>query len=381
LLRRGAQAVLDRAGELCGEFDLEPAHREALEVLVESLNEAPLRAAGHKLAATEVLRSVVAHVGVRAARGDLGTCSAAAPVVVTGLPRSGTTYMHQALAEFGRAVRFYEAMDPLVAVNEKGGDAAARERARDGARRRIARQQHLAPQLESIHPLRVEDPEECGVLLQHSLISAQWLTLFELERYREWWLGADQGPAYRFLRDALDVLAGGEATRWVLKFPAHLGALGAAGDTWPGATVVWVHRNPVRCVASWASLVQAVRSIGDRSGTDGSDGVALGREWLDFWSQMWDRARQVEVEEHHELQIIHVRFEDLVGDPRRVVAEVAEAAGLPGDGGNRDGVVERAVAAAEAGRNFGHRYDSGGFGLGEADLARFTGWSALLPPG
>ncbi len=61
----------------------------------------------------------------------------------------------------------------------------------------------------------------------------------------------------------------------MLKSPGHLWALDALLAEYPDARIVQTHRDPLRVVASLASLVALLRSMA----SDAIDRHAIGREW------------------------------------------------------------------------------------------------------
>ena len=52
--------------------------------------------------------------------------------------------------------------------------------------------------------------------------------------------------------------------RWVLKTPQHLENLGPLLRTFPDATIVWCHRDPVTVVASFCSLIEHGMAVSTR---------------------------------------------------------------------------------------------------------------------
>ncbi len=75
-------------------------------------------------------------------------------------------------------------------------------------------------------------------------------------RSRDYYLDHYQTPHYAYLKTVLQILQWcrpGE--RWVLKSPQHLEQLGPLLTTFPDATVVVTHRDPVAVVQSAATMM------------------------------------------------------------------------------------------------------------------------------
>ena len=74
--------------------------------------------------------------------------------------------------------------------------------------------------------------------------------------WRDDYLARDQRPSYAYLRRILQVLQwlrGG--TRWVLKSPQHLEQFPVLVETFPDATFVVTHRDPVSVTASMVTML------------------------------------------------------------------------------------------------------------------------------
>jgi hypothetical protein len=184
-----------------------------------------------------------------------------APVFVTGLPRTGTTLLHNLLAldPANRVLRFWEALHPLPPDPERGtSEASLVARAEQWLERLYV----LAPGFRAIHGASARGPEECDALLQNSFASQHFDDMFRAVAYSAWLNAAPLTDEYGYYARQLGVLTGEEdaGRRWVLKSPSHLGYLDTLLGTFPGAVVVHCHRRPSEAVASYASLVQAVRA-------------------------------------------------------------------------------------------------------------------------
>jgi hypothetical protein len=91
------------------------------------------------------------------------------PIFITGLPRSGTTFLHRVLAEdpANRVPRVWELIHPYP--------AARSGRSSDDRQRRVARQlrmfELLAPEFRSLHPINAGSPQECSEINAHIFAS------------------------------------------------------------------------------------------------------------------------------------------------------------------------------------------------------------------
>jgi hypothetical protein len=246
------------------------------------------------------------------------------PIFITGLPRSGTTFLHQLLAadDANRAPRVWQLIHPYP---DPGADPT-----RDRRQRRVARQLRmfgiLAPEFRAMHPISADSPQECSEIPAHIFMSLRFDTTYAVPDYRDWLDRTGHLAAYRFHKRFLQHLqhqAGGEG-RWVLKCPDHIFALDAIRAVYPDARLVFVHRDPVRVLLSVARLTEVLR----RPFTKRIDRVALGSQELERWSlgaELMVRAADADAFAD---PIAHVNYRDLVSDPLTAVERLYHHFGL-----------------------------------------------------
>jgi hypothetical protein len=179
----------------------------------------------------------------------------------------------------------------------------------------------LLPDLQAVHWEAGDGPTECSALLGQSFRSLDWLRLFHVPGYVDWYLSCDLSPAYELHRTALQLLQSAASGRWALKEPGHLLGLDALLDAYPDARLVMTHRDPRSTVASSVSLSRASQPNGLTRHLDTTD--YWGRLWLRTLGAMVDsmmtfRARRPDVE------IFDVAYERLVADPVGSVAAIYE---------------------------------------------------------
>jgi Sulfotransferase family len=147
------------------------------------------------------------------------------PIFIVGLPRSGTTFLQQLLAQNPamRVTPFWEELNPLPDHDpaiRPPDDAPLIER----GRRNIEGLQQHAPGLLEMHQLAVEQPEEEIYLLGPAFASMVYEWVYVLPGFAKWYAQADHTEGYRFFRRILQTLQwmrGGTVAR----FLAPLGLL------------------------------------------------------------------------------------------------------------------------------------------------------------
>src|SRR6185369_8588469 len=149
-----------------------------------------------------------------------------APIVIVGLPRTGTTLLHRTIASDARmhAARWWECRHPAPLGDDTPSDDPRVARAEAEVRAML----EAVPALASMHPLEARAPDEEILLLEHSFYSTTPEGTANVASYGAWLARQDQRPAYRYLRRLLQLIqwqkrrAGIRAERWVLKTPHHL---------------------------------------------------------------------------------------------------------------------------------------------------------------
>lgn len=286
-------------------------------------------------------------------------------VVVTGLPRTGTTMLHNLLAldPSSRALRFFEALRPVAAARA----AVPADVVRAEAQRWLDAFYAMVPGFRAIHAATPDGPEECDALLQNSFASHHFDDMFDAREYSRWLAGASLDREYRHYALQLRVLAGPSPSgrRWALKSPGHLGHLDALLDALPGPTVVICHRDPQEAVASYASLVHTLRT----AYSDSVSPAVVGRQALSRAATAMQRAMAARTRAGA-AAFVDVSYRALVADPVQTVRHVYRGLGRPLVPGVED-AVRRWAVANPAHRHGPHDYDLGRFGLtaGEVDTA------------
>jgi hypothetical protein len=247
------------------------------------------------------------------------------PIFVTGLPRSGTTFLHNLLIEDpGNAVpRCWQTIHPGIA-----GDAAGEARSIRQVNRQLRMFRCLAPDFAAMHPITATAPQECSEITAHVFASLRFDTTHHVPSYRAWLDNTGHREAYRFHHRFLQHLAAcGEARRrWVLKCPDHVFALDAIREVYPDARFVFVHRDPMRVLASVARLTEVLRQPFTRH----LDRATVGRQVCDRWADGAERVVAA-CKTLPEDRVLHIRYRELTEDPVGTVARLYAAFGLAFD--------------------------------------------------
>lgn len=207
------------------------------------------------------------------------------PIVITGVPRTGTTKLQKVIAANPgfQYLPLWRGLYPAP-LADPGTEPDPRVTIVDQQTAMLSQ----FPDLMAGHPMETHEPEEDLLLLQLSFRTPVFGMLYRAPSYVDWLAGEDQAPAYADLREALQYLQwqdGGRRNRpWVLKTPLHLGALDHVFTYFPKATVVVCHRDIHDAVPSMARLFE-VMAIS--RGVEGVEPEEYGRFCTEHFAQMW----------------------------------------------------------------------------------------------
>lgn len=285
------------------------------------------------------------------------------PIIILGLPRSGTTLLHRLLAldPAHRGVPLWELLRPFPAGRP--------DWRRLDVAWRAGLQRALTPELDRKHFVRPDSPEECIWIQSLTFVSVSFWVLAPVYGYLEWYSERDRRAAYREYRLLLDVLqATDPERRLVLKAPAHTGALGILGETVPDALLIQTHRDPVVACTSLNSLTYSTHA----SVSDALDVHRMAEANVGFLARELGRnlaARDAAPAVHD------VHYEELIRDPVGTVKRIYTRFGLEWSEAYEARLLAylREHPREEHGR---HTYRARDFGQTEAAIAeRFAAYS------
>jgi hypothetical protein len=288
-----------------------------------------------------------------------------APIVIAGLPRTGTTHLHNLVAADPalRGLPYWESLEPVVldeAMAPPGGPDPRRARCEQA----LWLVNASLPYFIRMHEMTPDHVHEEIQLLALDFSTMLFETLGLLPSWRDAYAAADQRPSYRYLRRVLQAMTwqrGGG--RWVLKSPQHLEQLGPLTAAFPDAVVVFTHRDPASVVASFVTMAAYTARMHLEPPIDLR---AYGGYWCDRIANLFRAC----VRDRHLVpasRSLDVRFDEFMRDDLGMVRRLYALAGQP--------VTPEAEAAWTAflashprGVHGTVEYDLGQFGLDAAEI-------------
>lgn len=177
------------------------------------------------------------------------------PVVIAGLPRTGTTHLHNLLASAPtfRTMPYWESNEPFPLPAEDGVEPDPRRLRMDVA---VGVINIVMPHFALMHEMTTDHVHEEIQLLANDVSTMLMETLAEVPRWRDYYRAHDQTPHYEYLArqlKAMQFLRGGR--RWLLKSPQHLEQVPVLNRVFPDSIVVFTHRDPVPVALSMIAMI------------------------------------------------------------------------------------------------------------------------------
>jgi hypothetical protein len=291
LVRLDEATLVARASRETGLADFgDDRFRVPLRVLLDAFErEAALTVLGRLIARTDVVRLLANRlrmVDAHARHPEIGDGRIRAPIFVVGLPRTGTSILHELLAQdpANRVPMTWEVMHPWPPPERETYETDPRIAQ---VEKHFAGVDRLIPGFKTMHPMGACLPQECVALTAHDFATMLFSTTHHVPSYQAWLDDADLRWVYASHRRQLQYLQWKcPAGRWVLKSPGHLWALDAL------------------------LAVTVLRSLA----SERIDPVAIGAEWTERLAAGLGRAMAVRDRVAAEARVFDVQFTELLRD-------------------------------------------------------------------
>jgi len=330
----GVDALLAQARAATGLADFgDPEFMPHLTRLAEAWrDEAGLNAFGRQVAHARTLGSLKNRLWAQACftaePEAIAEQRIAAPIIIIGPHRSGTTRLQRLLACDLRLahLRTWEGMNPAPrSLPIDGRDIVQRRAEAEAA---LAMRHARYPRAHAMHAMHADWPEEEMLLLNHSFCSFSALGLYDIPRwYRDWFAECDKTASYAAMRRQLQLVghARGDTPgrRWLLKNPQHMLDLPALLAVFPDASLVFIHRDPLKTVSSTLSMMTHFSA----AHTDRDCQASMRDTWLDFCERSARRCIEARAAIPRAQQL-DLHYAEMSHDWRAAMRRVYDFAGL-----------------------------------------------------
>ena len=328
-MKINANEILDQAKSETGLSDLgEPLFFEGLNRLIDSINNEanlneigiqaqPIRIQGlltNRLRFEEDLKKFP----------EILDQQIIAPIVIVGLPRTGSTMTHRLLASDPNhtAMLWWEGRYPALLPGEKRGDIETRM---ELGKAEVDAVVAASPEALDIHPWDYKGADEEILLLEHNFLSTVPESFMALPSYSKWIEEQDHTLAYEDLKKFIQYLQwqnpGREKKRWVLKSPHHLGFIDKMISVFPDAKIIQTHRDPIKTVPSFCSMCANLFE----PLTTNFDKVFIGKHWSNKLTRALNHC--MNISEQHPDNFLDLEFLNMIKDPIDEMKKIYEFIG------------------------------------------------------
>ncbi len=284
-----------------------------------------------------------------------------APLVICGIPRTGTTVLHKLLSVDPQ----FQGLDHWLTAWPTPRPPRAAWRDHPGFKHAVAileRRFAGVPGMKAAHDIVADEVDECLEILRLDFVSNRFPSMTHLPRYDQWFQNQDETPFYQRLADTLRLIGVRDDRRWLLKNPGHFGHLNALFAVFPDAKLVITHRDPVKAIPSICSVLAHSHRLIDPE----ADLYAMAQRELTYWSDA--KTRTETIQQHgRRSQCLDVQHEDFHAGPIGTVKTIYEFAGM-----TLRPEVETAMRAwlleNPPGKHGEHKYAPADYGLRVEDI-------------
>jgi len=328
-----------------------------LKALLQSMDFDPrFHEAGRKLAWAKVvglLRSRAHAIRSMEENPGFDARPVSSPVVIVGVPRTGTTALHRLMAVDSRFQGLeswlLDAPMPRPPVERWPDYPQFRATAAW-----FAAEHERAPQRQAAHFRSASDVHECCILLRQSFVSNTLSCAWPAATYDAWWQCQSEEPAYRHYHRCVQLIGMNDPDkRWLLKNPGHIEHLDLLFAVFPDARVIQTHRDPARAVPSLVSLLMMSHPQYEDGRFEERGRIMLRRETAK-WAHAVRKADAVR--EHFPGQILDVVHGDFHRDPMGTLERIYGFIGME-IGDDLRPQLERRISEKPELQRGSHRYD------------------------
>ncbi len=353
-------------------------YREALSVLCQSLDEdAHLNPVGEfafEAMITDALKArLLCEAGWRAAP-EASELEIERPIVIIGLPRTGTTALHHLMAQ-----------DPGIQALEHWLQRTPKPRPPRTAWQddpdfltSVARVDLMfarSPEMRAIHEIEADLPDECWNTFSQNFVHSSYEANADVTQYAAWWATCDMVPVYERHKRNVQLIGHREPKkRWLFKDATHLFGPEALLEVYPDALIVQTHRDPVPMIGSVCSLCWSARDALN----EGTDAQEFGRSTLALWERSINTMMKAR-EGRDPKQFYDLPFGQFVQDPVAAIRDIHRYFDLEFTA-EAESATQEFRAAHPKGKHGAHEYTLEEWGLDEDEVReRFRRYTERHP--
>ena len=285
--------------------------------------------------------------------------SIGSPIVITGVPRTGTTALHRLMAVDAR----FQGLQTWLLDSPMPRPPLETWKNYPHFQKTVAAleaQYAATPEKRAAHYRAAEEVHECCMVLRQSFVSNLWNCAWSAATYDAWWQCQSEAAAYRHYYRCVQLIGSNDPDkRWLLKNPGHIDNLDLLFGIYPDAKVIQTHRDPAKALPSLVSLLMQLNALTEEERKEQRAHNMLARE-VAKWSSAVRKADLVR--KQHPGKVLDIIHADFHRDPLAVLDRIYAFIGMDITAEVRAGFIRRIVEKPELSHGV-HRYDIADYGM------------------
>ena len=290
----------------------------------------------------------------------------ASPVVIIGLPRTGSTMTHRLLSADSNhtSMFWWEGRNPSRFPKEKRGQPL--ERIKSG-KEEVGALLSASPDLMKIHPMDAMAPDEEILLIEHSFFSTVPESFMYVPSYSEWIENQDHTNAYKYLKLLLQYLQWQMPNRskktWILKTPHHMGFVEIILKVFSGAKIIQTHRDPLDTIPSYCSMVTSLA----QPLSNNLNPELIGKHWEKKLSRVMKHC--MKIADQNPTKFLDIDYKELIKNPIKQMENVYNFIGKTFTN-QSEKEMKNWMEANTQHKHGQHQYSSANYGLSDEIIKR-----------
>ena len=240
------------------------------------------------------------------------------PLFVIGLPRSGTTNIHNMLIDNLNysGFQYWQLTSPSQIFENNSLDVFIRK-ARSLLGFYIYR--YLVPSIQSMHKVKMSTYEECWHFQKTMFLCYNYVIQLKFFEFENKLLHMDTSFIHTQYKKLIQQNTESDEV-YALKCPDHMMSLDSIDKVFPKSEIVWIHRDPYDSLISYCSMVNSVWEL--------FFGITDKKEVGQFVLELFDRMikRTISYQSKND-KIINISYNELISNREKVINELSEKLG------------------------------------------------------
>ena len=296
-------------------IDTTNQHKEIIDLYINHLNSDITTNLGRRIHL--ILSSLSLKEGIKFARTSIQESKETLdPLFVIGLPRSGTTNIHNLLINnLGyKGFEYWQLTSPSSIYQNTTLDHLYRKtRSLLG----FYLYRYFVPSIQKMHKVKMSTYEECWHFQKTMFLCYNYVIQLNFFKFEDFLLNIDTSIIHRQYKRLIQNNSKLNEI-YALKCPDHMMSLSAIHQVFPDSDIVWIHRDPYDSLISYCSMVNSVWEL--------FFGITDKKEVGMFVLELFDRMLKntIDYRSQKNNSIVDVNYNELINNRQKVIGELSK---------------------------------------------------------